>query len=282
MAREKDTEFSPKTLDILAKRVGVRCSNPACRRLTTGPRSDSARIVCTGVGAHITAASPGGPRYDKTLTNEQRASAENGIWLCQNHAKLVDNDEVRYTVALLQDWKRRVENAALAELEGGSAHHPEDAAEVELSVGGVEIGSRKPVRPEKRGYDAKGDCDRHDYVLSVVVRNLGNERLASYHVDVEFPAQPLDHPEAHPAYVSGRSARGRGFFRISGERAPELFPGDEPEVLALPYHVDDAIYHGDHSTAKSAVYAELVRVTLYRPGLPPLSVERPFEDFSNF
>jgi hypothetical protein len=275
-------EFSQKTLDVLAKRVGVRCSNPACRRLTTGPRSDSARIVCTGVGAHITAASPGGARYDRTLTSEQRASAENGIWLCQNHAKLVDNDELRYTVAVLQEWKRKAEGAALAELERGSAHQPEDAAEVELSVGGVEIGSREAVRAAKRGYNDSGYCDRHDYVLSVVVRNLGKERLTGYHVDVEFPAQPLDHPEAHPAYVPGRSSRGRGFFRVSGERAPELFPGDQPEVLALPYHVDDAIYHGDRRTAGPSVYGELVRVTLYRPGLASVGIERPFKDFSNF
>ena len=218
-------EFSQKTLDVLAKRVGVRCSNPACRRLTTGPRSDSARIVCTGVGAHITAASPGGARYDRTLTSEQRASAENGIWLCQNHAKLVDNDEVRYTVALLREWKRKAEDAALAELEGGSAHRPEDAAEIELSVGGVEIGSRAPVRPAKHGYDETGYCDRHDYVLRVVIRNLGNERLTGYHVDVEFPAQPLDQPEAHPAYVPGRSSRGRGFFRVSGEQCTGTLSG---------------------------------------------------------
>jgi len=36
-------EFSQKTLEVLAKRVGVRCSNPGCRKVTTGPRSDANR-----------------------------------------------------------------------------------------------------------------------------------------------------------------------------------------------------------------------------------------------
>jgi hypothetical protein len=65
-------EFSQKTLDVLAKRVGVRCSNPGCRKLTTGPRNDTSRIVCIGVGAHMTAASPGGccpwPRSHPAIT----------------------------------------------------------------------------------------------------------------------------------------------------------------------------------------------------------------------
>jgi len=35
-------DFDLKTKEILAKRVGYRCSNPGCRKLTSGPRSDPA------------------------------------------------------------------------------------------------------------------------------------------------------------------------------------------------------------------------------------------------
>lgn len=56
-------DFSKLTLDILAKRVGIRCSNAGCRKLTTGPRNESSQIINIGVGAHITAATPGGPRF---------------------------------------------------------------------------------------------------------------------------------------------------------------------------------------------------------------------------
>ena len=111
-------DFSQQTLDILAKRVGVRCSNSGCRKLTTGPRSDSSRIINIGVGAHITAAAEEGPRFDPNLSNTDRRSPENGIWLCQNCAKLVDNDLTRYTVEQLRDWKNRAETSALSEVEG--------------------------------------------------------------------------------------------------------------------------------------------------------------------
>src|SRR5262249_3112254 len=41
---------------------------------------------------------------------------ENGIWLCQNCAKLVDNDPVRYSEACLRGWKRQAEDRALGEI----------------------------------------------------------------------------------------------------------------------------------------------------------------------
>ena len=70
-----------------------------------------------GVAAHITAASPKGPRYDQMLSAEERRSLENGIWLCQNCGKLVDNDPARYSTELLRQWKRLSEEAARLELE---------------------------------------------------------------------------------------------------------------------------------------------------------------------
>jgi hypothetical protein len=72
------------------------------------------------VAAHITAASPGGPRYDRSLTPEERKAIANGIWLCQSCAKLVDNDEARYTKELLVRWKQDAEEKALKEIESAS------------------------------------------------------------------------------------------------------------------------------------------------------------------
>jgi hypothetical protein len=110
-------DFSKAVLETLAKRVGHRCSNPSCRKLTSGPHTDDAKAVNVGVGAHITAASPGGPRYDPSLTSELRRSAENGVWLCQTCGKLVDNDEARYSVAQLREWRQIAEDATRQEIE---------------------------------------------------------------------------------------------------------------------------------------------------------------------
>lgn len=69
----------------------------------------------------FTAASPDGPRYDPTLTAEQRSSPDNGIWLCQNCGKLVDNDPVGYTAEVLRGWKKLAEARALRALAGYSS-----------------------------------------------------------------------------------------------------------------------------------------------------------------
>jgi hypothetical protein len=66
-------------------------------------------VVNVGVASHITAAAPGGPRYDPNLTSEERRHQSNGIWLCQTHGKLVDSDSGHFTVDKLREWKRVAE-----------------------------------------------------------------------------------------------------------------------------------------------------------------------------
>lgn len=101
---------------ILSRRVGNRCSNPDCRALTSGPQEDPSKCTNIGVAAHITAAALGGPRYNAALTAEQRKHSENAIWLCQNCAKMIDNDPVRFSELVLGEWKQLAEAAANQEL----------------------------------------------------------------------------------------------------------------------------------------------------------------------
>jgi hypothetical protein len=110
-------DFDERTKSILARRVGFRCSNPKCRKPTSGPQVDPAEAINIGVAAHIAAASSGGKRYDSNQSPEQRRSGDNGIWLCQSCSKLIDNDEKRYTVELLESWKSQAETLALREIQ---------------------------------------------------------------------------------------------------------------------------------------------------------------------
>lgn len=105
-------EFSQRVKDNLGKRVGFLCSNPGCGMPTVGPHSNSASATNIGVAAHITAASPGGPRYDPTTAEDVRSAIENGIWLCQSCAKLIDSDLNKYSVDTILDWKRQAERKA--------------------------------------------------------------------------------------------------------------------------------------------------------------------------
>jgi hypothetical protein len=102
-------DFPSGVKNRIARRVNYRCSNPDCRAQTSGPSRASYGPISVGVAAHITAASTRGPRFDSNLKSDDRSSDENGIWLCQTCAKLVDSDEARFTVPLLREWKRAAE-----------------------------------------------------------------------------------------------------------------------------------------------------------------------------
>ncbi|MDG6025714.1 MAG: hypothetical protein E3K40_03180 [Candidatus Brocadia sp.] len=99
-------DFTQKTKNLIERRAGHKCSKPDCGIPTSGAASDDEGSINIGFAAHITAASPDGPRYNLELTSDQRKHHSNGIWLCGTHAKLIDSDEAHFTVEELLSWKR--------------------------------------------------------------------------------------------------------------------------------------------------------------------------------
>ena len=138
MAQGRRDDFSAATRKTLAERVGYCCSNPDCRRKTVGPNSDPMKSSSIGEAAHIRAAAPKGPRYDPSMTSEERASVENGIWLCRNCARLIDVDSNKYTIEVLEQWKQQAEQNAKEEI---STREGKKATELE--------GSKNPSAAEK-------------------------------------------------------------------------------------------------------------------------------------
>ncbi len=102
--------FNASTRAKLAKRSGFLCS--ICDAITVGPSEENDSAVSNiGVAAHITGAALRGPRHDPTMSASMRSSISNGIWLCQNHAKIIDDDSVTWTVKRLQQVKAAHEKA---------------------------------------------------------------------------------------------------------------------------------------------------------------------------
>jgi hypothetical protein len=134
--RPERDDFSAPIKTLLSKRTGSLCSNPECQQPTSGPQMDPNKAINIGVASHITAAAPGGPRYDPSLTPTQRSSAENGIWLCQNCGKLVDNDAVYYPVEKLRAWKGSAEERARRRLE---TRVPAETAPAVAAAGGEHL-----------------------------------------------------------------------------------------------------------------------------------------------
>ena len=121
-------DFPPAVVRKLAHRVGYRCSNPDCDRPTAGP-SDESPDAATNVGeaAHIHGALPGSRRYLRSMIPAQRRSIKNGIWLCAKCARMIDRDEVTYTVDRLRQWKADAEARARQAVQG-EAKSPKPAS----------------------------------------------------------------------------------------------------------------------------------------------------------
>lgn len=130
-------EFSPTVKKNLAKRANQRCSNPDCGIATSGPHKDEDKAINVGVAAHITAASPGGPRYNEFITPEERAAITNAIWLCQKFAKLIDSDVKAYMEELIRLWKRRHKTAIKAEIEGKVKSRKTERSPAILNIGAI-------------------------------------------------------------------------------------------------------------------------------------------------
>lgn len=156
-------DFTPATALKLAKRAGFKCSNPDCRKPTSGPGADGG-TVNLGVAAHITAASAGGPRYSEHLTQEGRRAADNGIWLCQQCSRLVDADDSAYEVPDLIEWKTFAEAAAAVELRGYVVRKGRDFASLEAKMPELIEEMRADLRSKPFTRELIALSERHVYI----------------------------------------------------------------------------------------------------------------------
>lgn len=115
MTNTRRDNFSKPVVRALRERVNNLCSNPDCGKQTIEPQKATLdKINLTGTAAHICAASVGGPRYDETMSQQERKSIENGIWLCNHCARKIDIEPDAYSVELLKEWKNKAELKLLA------------------------------------------------------------------------------------------------------------------------------------------------------------------------
>lgn len=189
-------DFPASLVAKLAKRSAQRCSNPDCRRLTSGPHSNEDKAVIIGVAAHISAAAPGGPRYDASLNSAERASAANAIWLCQNCAKLIDSDAEKYRVDTLRDWKDRHEAWVTRHISGEELGHPASGS-VELID--VSVDQESCFYSEQKIDDYRHVAPTDDFnplstrssknifpVLDFKLRNTAQDAAYIYRLNVEI------------------------------------------------------------------------------------------------
>lgn len=114
--------FSPVVKRTVASRSGYECSFPNCSALTIGPGRGDNLISITGVAAHIYSAAPSGPRGQGFLSQFELSAPSNAIWLCETHAKLIDNNRgTDYPPSVLVSYKGLHETAIMRRHTGLSA-----------------------------------------------------------------------------------------------------------------------------------------------------------------
>ncbi len=179
----KDTRdnFDAKTIETLAKRASYICSRPECRALTISPSSVSVdKYLYLGKAAHITSAASKGPRFDPSVTPEQRKSIENGIFLCSSCADMIDkNSGLDFSVEHLREWKSQHEawvrsnlNKSIASTGGNSNLRPM----IDICHRGISVSE---VVKEKLYFDipycSGKNADAHNVKLEAAVILRTNE-----------------------------------------------------------------------------------------------------------
>ncbi|MCU1382796.1 MAG: hypothetical protein JWL71_1493 [Acidobacteria bacterium] len=123
------------------------------------------------------------------MTPEGRGSAENGVWLCQTCAKLVDNDEARYPADLLRGWKQKAEESALTSI--GKTKRATKAARKESEIrrnlkirAKLEKAMLRPIA-ERRQLRSPSPMDKFRS-RKIVVRSLDDTRYPE--IDAKPPS----------------------------------------------------------------------------------------------
>jgi hypothetical protein len=189
VSRGRDN-FQTTIIRRLAMRASYICSNPKCRTLTLGPsEADLENIISVGVAAHITAAAPGGPRYDSTLTPAQRSSIENGIFLCPTCASTIDKNGGRdFPVELLRKWKSEHEEWVRGNLNKSVNSLVKSRApllEVCFDDGSTRLEVQK-IRSSKKGKDEKRGLSDLIVRLDLQITNRGDGPASDIHVFLEL------------------------------------------------------------------------------------------------
>lgn len=117
--KEKSRQYKPSTVRRLDTLSGNQCAAPDCTRSLIAKDGETIiSKIC-----HIEAANKNGPRFNPKMTDDERRHFNNLILLCDECHSIIDNmeNEAKYSVFLLKEWKKNHESKQLTKLNSNSS-----------------------------------------------------------------------------------------------------------------------------------------------------------------
>lgn len=102
--------ISVKTRKLLWGKAASRCSFPECKKELIMDETETDDPSIMGEECHIVARENGGPRGNTSLSKEKRDLYSNLVLMCNNHHKVIDDQEKAYTIEVLNDIKKTHED----------------------------------------------------------------------------------------------------------------------------------------------------------------------------
>ncbi|MEJ3652049.1 HNH endonuclease signature motif containing protein [Actinomycetes bacterium KLBMP 9759] len=131
--------------------------------------------------AHIEALNEGGARYRAEMDDRQRNAFDNLILLCRPHHKHVDEDEERFPVPVLVQWKKVIEqNVGAGQLDVFEGMTEEKLEGVISSVIDQHAGTVRSALGELRAMGTKNGA-----MLANVLARLDDVQLAGGYLDAD-------------------------------------------------------------------------------------------------
>lgn len=99
------SDISKRDIKLLCTKSGNRCAITECHKELVVDKNENDRYCLIGVMAHIKGEKSGAARFDPDMTDAQRNSYPNLIFVCSNCHKMIDDQPNTYTVEKLHNIK---------------------------------------------------------------------------------------------------------------------------------------------------------------------------------
>lgn len=156
-----------------------------------------------GEAAHIRGEKPTAPRYDASMTDADRDSVRNLIYLCTDHHTIIDKVEADWPTATLQQLKESHEEQVRQAMEAAFA----DVAFPELQNAVSWVASQAPAAngsfdltapDEKIKKNALSNGARH-----IIAAGLTSRTTVGDYVEAEAQLDPRAGPAKSDSFLSG-------------------------------------------------------------------------------